>query len=87
MDCTRHFMNFHWEHHSWRPRVTAAEMLPTKETNMWGRTVYGTCVRCFKQEVCEVCGKTRSDQSCICDNEVGEQCAIRLEFLESKATH
>lgn len=83
MDCTRHFLNLEWEHHSWRPRVFGTESLPTQETNMWGRTVYGTCVRCHKHEVCEVCGKTRAEQSCICDTAVGEQCAIRLEWLDS----
>ena len=73
----------HWERHSWRSRVFAAEMLPTKETNMWGRPVYGTCVRCFKHQVCEVCGATRDEQNCVCDPAVGEQCAIRRDWLES----
>jgi hypothetical protein len=84
MNCTRHFGNIEWEHHTWRPRVFKTESLPTKETNMWGRTVYGSCVRCFKQEVCTVCGATRNDQSCVCDDAVGEQCAIRLDWLEHR---
>lgn len=84
MNCTRHFLNVHWEHHTWRPRVFGTEMLPTQETNMWGRTVYGSCVRCFKHDVCIVCGKTRDDQSCICDTAVGESCAVRLNWLETQ---
>ena len=47
---------------------------------MWGRTVYGSCVRCRKHAVCELCGKTRAEQSCICDTAVGEQCAIRHKW-------
>ena len=85
MNCTRRFLNFQWEHHTWRPRVFGTEMLPTQETNMWGRTVYGTCVRCFKHDVCIACGKTRNnDESCICDTAVGERCAVRLNWLDSQ---
>jgi hypothetical protein len=59
-------------------------MLPTQDTNMWGRTVYGSCVRCFKHDVCTVCGKTSHNQSCICDCAIGEHCSIRLNYLDSQ---
>lgn len=84
MSCTSHFLNFEWEHHRWRRRVTATEYLPTQETNQWGRTVYGECVRCDTEYVCEECGKTKVEGSCICDKAVGEACAIRLACLEQQ---
>lgn len=80
--CTRHFLNFEWEHHRWHRRVTAAVNLPAQETDMWGRVVYGDAVRCRKEYVCEVCGATRGGGSCFCDPAYGDQCAIRVEFLK-----
>lgn len=83
MACTRHFLNAEWEHHRWRKRVTLAETLPKQETNMWGRVVSGEFVHCVKHDVCEVCGKTREDISCLCDCAVGERCPIRLEWMNT----
>lgn len=86
MGCTRHLLNVEWEHHTWRPQVTFAETLGTRETNMWGRVVSGHSVRCEKHQVCDACGKTRHHVSCICDTTTGEHCAIRLEWLERHVT-
>ena len=80
--CTRHFLGFHWDHHEWRRQVSADEHLPTHDTNMWGRMVYGDYVRCFKQYVCERCGQTRGEVSCLCDTAHADQCAIRLAYLD-----
>ena len=77
MSCTRHFLNFQWEHHSWRRRVSSSETLTAPETNMWARVVYRDYVRCDKQDVCEVCGKTRREVSCMCDMERAERCTLR----------
>jgi hypothetical protein len=82
MSCTKHFLTFHWEQHSWRPRVTAWETLTDcPETDMWTRTVYRDYVRCDKQEVCEVCGKTRHDVSCLCDPAKAERCTLLNECI------
>ena len=48
MSCTRHFLNFHWERHSWHERVTMAENVATEDTSMWGRPVNREFVRCQK---------------------------------------
>ena len=84
MNCSRHFLNVRlpWEHHSWAPRVTFEEHVATQETNMWGRVMYLESVRCQKEEVCTVCGKTRRNRSCVCDTSRADACAIRLEWLE-----
>ena len=82
MGCTQHFLNREWEHHRWRRQVTLAETRPTEETNMWGRRVDGKYVHCTKHDVCDVCGKTREDISCICDCDVGDRCPIRLAWIE-----
>lgn len=76
MGCTSRFLNFGWEHHHWRPRVSSAETLATHDTNMWGRVVHGKYVRCDKQEVCEECGRTREAMSCICDTSYAEHCGL-----------
>ena len=80
----RRFSSFHRDHHSWRPRVTFAEDMPTTETNMWGRRVYGHSVRCQKEEVCDHCGATRNNVSCLCDTAHGDRCAILQEWLEAQ---
>ncbi len=82
MSCTRHFLNFTWEHHSWRPRVVSTQYAPSDDTNMWGRVVHNRFVRCQKEDVCTECGKTRASRNCICDCSEGEECKIRLEALE-----
>jgi len=81
MSCTRHFLNFEWEHHSWRKRVSLAEDVPSQETSMWGRPVNREFVRCRKQEVCEVCGKIRSSETCICDTIHADRCTIRRAWI------
>ena len=85
MACTKHFLNLEWEHHHWRKRVTFAEKLPARETNMWGRPVNAEFVHCVKHDVCDVCGKTREDINCLCDCEVGERCPIRLEWMNASS--
>ena len=82
MSCTKHFLNFTWERHRWRKRVTYAENAPQHETNMWGRVVDGAYTRCIKHDVCEVCGKTREDINCLCDCDVGDHCAIRRAWID-----
>ena len=82
MSCTRHFLNFQWEHHAWRRRVSSAENVPVQDTNMWGRVVNGEYVRCHKQDVCEVCGSTRSDVNCLCDTAQAERCTIRRAWID-----
>jgi hypothetical protein len=86
MACTHRFLNFTWEHHAWRPHVTFAETMETRENNMWGRTERVHYVRCQKQDVCETCGKTRENVTCLCDCDYGDTCAPRLEWLE-KSRH
>ena len=86
MSCTRHFLNVQWESHSWHPRVTFAENVATHETNLWGRVVNGECVRCQKQDFCDMCGMTRRNVSCLCDTVRGEHCAIRLAWID-KSRH
>ena len=85
MGCTHRFLNFKWEHHTWKPQVTGAEDVATEETDMWGRRWNTHFVRCHKHQVCSACGKTRREIGCICDAEKGGQCAIRLEFLEEES--
>ena len=76
MSCTKHFLNFHWEHHTWRPRVTSWEVVTGEETNMWARVMYRDYVRCDKQEVCAECGAVRHEVSCLCDMAKGERCTL-----------
>jgi len=83
MSCTRHFLNFQWERHSWRPRVTLAETVPSQETSMWGRPVNREFVRCHKQDVCEACGRIRRSEDCICDNAHAERCATRRAWIDA----
>lgn len=82
MSCTRRFLNFEWEHHRWHKAVTSTDQIARRETDMWGRRETGTYVRCHKLDVCEVCGKTRGEFDCVCDNEVGDHCAIRVKYME-----
>jgi hypothetical protein len=82
MSCTKHFANIQWEHHHWRPRVTAVEVAMVEEPDMWARPVYRDYVHCNKEEVCEVCGAVRRQISCMCDREKGERCAPLGQFLE-----
>ena len=81
MSCTKHFLNFTWDHHHWVPHVTGTISVPTEDTNMWGRRVTSQYVRCQKEDVCTVCGEVRRDRNCICDTAEGDSCAIRLECL------
>ena len=85
MSCTKHFLNFKWEHHSWRRRVTSFETLTFKEPDMWARDVYRDYVRCDKEDVCEECGKIRHEVSCLCDMARAERCALRRECIAESA--
>jgi hypothetical protein len=76
MSCTKHFLNIHWEHHDWHPRVVSAQKVVTRDTNMWGRVVESEYVRCQKEEVCSVCGATRPAVNCLCDKSVAEHCPV-----------
>ena len=51
---------------------------------MWGRVVHADYVRCHKQDVCRVCGKTRRDVTCMCDTAYGEQCPVRFSAFEDR---
>lgn len=82
MDCTRHFLNLEYEHHSWRRRVTCAEHGMDRQSDMWGRVVNPDYVRCHKQDVCHVCGKTRREVSCFCDRAYAEHCPIYRDWLD-----
>jgi hypothetical protein len=77
MSCTKRFLGFQWERHSWRRRVTSFETLTLLEPDMWARDVYRDYVRCDKEDVCEVCGKVRRRASCVCDTERAEVCQLR----------
>ena len=81
MSCTKHFLGLHWEHHSWRRRVTATNTVTVLEPDMWARDAYRDYVRCEKEDVCDVCGTTRHRASCVCDPALAERCQIRLECL------
>ena len=83
MDCTRHFLNFHWEHHSWRRRVTLAANVPCEETSMWGSPVNREFVRCHTQEICAACGEIRDTGECICDPAHAARCSARLAFIDA----
>jgi hypothetical protein len=80
MSCTKRFLNFQWEHHTWRRRVVSSEILTSQETNMWARVVYRDFVRCDKQDVCEVCGTVRHQVSCFCDMERAKQCPLLSDW-------
>ncbi len=81
MSCTKHILNFEWDHHTWRKRVSLAETVASLETSMWGQPVNRTFVRCHKHDVCEACGKIRNDEGCLCDPAQAERCAIRLAWI------
>lgn len=85
MSCTRHFLNFEWEHHSWRRRVTASDCVPTHETSMWGVERNASFVRCEKQEVCTVCSATREEVTCLCGREYGDHCPPRCAYIDRTA--
>ena len=80
MSCTRRFLNFEWEHHTWRRRVTSAETLTLQETDMWARDVFRDYVRCDKEQICTECGKVRHQVSCHCDMAQAERCALLNEW-------
>lgn len=86
MSCTTHLFGLTWRHHDWRRRVTATEYLPTIEINMWGQPVHSRAVRCEAEYVCQACGATRAEGSCVCDVEEGERCPVRLVHLDTQ-TH
>jgi hypothetical protein len=81
MSCTKRFLNFQWEHHSWRPRVTGYEILTGQDTNMWARVVERDYTRCDKEEVCTECGKVRHAVSCLCDMERAERCKLLQQSI------
>ena len=85
-DCTKRFLNVRWERHDWHRRVTGTETITAEEPDMWARPVYRDYIRCDKEEVCAACGATRHAVSCNCDPARGDQCAIRLAYLERLAT-
>jgi hypothetical protein len=85
MTCTRRFLNFQWEHHRWRRRVTATHRVSIPVTEMWGRRSVVEDVRCHTEYVCDVCGKTRGGAECLCDAAKGDRCAVRREFLAATA--
>jgi hypothetical protein len=86
MSCNKHVMGIHWQHHTWRPRVTFAEVITSPDANMWGRTVEREYVRCDKREVCSECGTVGREWSCICDVAEGEECLLRQDWIRDNAT-
>ena len=86
MACQKQLLNVRWEHHHWRPRVTAVETLnDCPETDMWARPVYRDYICCDKEEVCDECGRIRRPVSCLCDPERAERCALLREYLGENA--
>lgn len=81
MSCTKNFLNFQWDHHSWRRRVTATTTVPTRETTMWGGVAETTYVRCQAEYVCQECGTTREEGNCLCDTAVADHCPVRLAWI------
>lgn len=86
MSCTKRLAGIHWEHHHWRPRVTAVEIMTSEEPDMWARPVFRDYVRCDKEQVCDSCGAVRRQVSCMCDRTKGERCPPLLEYLERTGT-
>lgn len=86
MGCTRHFLNFEWEHHTWRPVVVGEEIVHSRETTMWGGSAQLPYMRCQKHDVCDVCGQTTETRSCVCDPEQGDRCAVRLALVNAPTT-
>ena len=81
MSCSRRFLTFRWQHHAWRRRVTATSRASVPVTDMWGRRVDQSNVRCHTEYVCDDCGQIRDAGDCLCDAEKGDRCAVRLAFL------
>jgi hypothetical protein len=81
MSCTKHFLGFRWEHHDWDRRVTHAENLTFRGTDMWSRKVPVPEVVCYTQYVCRSCGTVRDEGYCNCDQARGDACQIRLAWL------
>ena len=74
-----------WQHHHWSPRVTAAEILTVDEPDMWARIVEREYVHCQKEEVCSECGAVRHALSCVCEIDKGDECELRLRYLDRKS--
>ena len=83
MTCTRRFLNFSWEHHTWQRRVSATSRASTPVTDMWGRRVSQENVRCHTEYVCDVCGKVRDGEDCLCDAAKGDRCVVRRALIDS----
>jgi hypothetical protein len=83
MSCTRHFLGFQWERHSWRRVVSSTDSVQTHNTDMWGRVVGNEHVRCRTQYVCDACGKAGLEAVCMCDTAEGERCPVRLACLDA----
>lgn len=82
MSCTRHVLNFEWEHHNWRPEVTSADTWTQRETTMWGGSANVHYTHCMKHFVCETCGRVGDAIDCVCDCEQGDECPPRLAWIE-----
>ena len=85
MSCSKHFLKVEWQHHHWSPRVTAAEILTVDEPDMWARIVEREYVHCQKEEVCSECGAVRHALSCVCEIDKGDECELRLRYLDRKS--
>jgi hypothetical protein len=81
MRCTRHFLWFRWERHSWDRRVTLTKDWTARGTDMWSRAIPVEQVMCHTQYVCRHCGVVRDGTECGCDTAVAEKCAVRLALL------
>ena len=81
MSCTKHFAGFEWKHHDWSRRVTLSKSRTTPATNMWGRPAPIPDVICHAEYVCKNCGVVRDGEDCLCDQDRGDRCAVRLEWI------
>ncbi|MEZ5320096.1 MAG: hypothetical protein R2752_22030 [Vicinamibacterales bacterium] len=82
MNCTRHFLAFHWNHHAWNRRVTHTTSHTVRGTDMWSRAIPVDEVICTTQYVCRICGAVRDAGQCGCDQAVADACAGRLALLD-----
>lgn len=85
MSCTKRFADMQWERHHWRHRVTGFDTVTAEEPDMWARPVFREYVRCEKEQVCDVCGTVRHQESCMCEPARAERCKILLEFKAKTA--
>lgn len=83
MSCTKHFLGFHWDHHTWIRQVTHTESRTIHETDQWGCSNEEAAAFCHVRYVCKECGAVREGEECRCEQERAEQCACRLNAIDA----